>query len=215
MLRKVRLYGQLAKFIGKRVLEADISSAAESVKFLIANFPGAEQHIAQNHYRVQVAGTDLTLEEVGLPIGADDVKIIPVVGGAGGKMNWKIIAGIALIGIAILAPGAGMIGMSFGVTGGTTAGVAGATATVGAGFWAGAAAFAGNIGIALVLSGVSDMLTPTPKTPEFEDDPVNSFSFSGVQNTARAGTCVPVVYGEVLTGSVVISAELDVDEVPT
>ena len=211
MLRKVRLYGQLAKFIGKRVLEADISSAAESVKFLVANFPGAEQHIAQNHYRVQVAGTDLTLEEVGLPIGADDVKIIPVVGGAGGKMNWKIIAGIALIGIAILAPGAGMIGMSFGVTGGTAA-TAGATA-VGAGFWAGAAAFAGNIGIALVLSGVSDMLTPTPKTPEFEDDPVNSFSFSGVQNTARAGTCVPVCYGEVLTGSVVISAELDVDEV--
>ena len=213
MLRKVRLYGQLAKFIGKRVLEADISSAAESVKFLVANFPGAEQHIAQNHYRVQVAGTDLTLEEVGLPIGADDVKIIPVVGGAGGKMNWKIIAGIALIGIAILAPGAGMIGMSFGVTGGTAA-TAGSVA-VGAGFWAGAAAFAGNIGIALVLSGVSDMLTPTPKTPEFQDDPVNSFSFSGVQNTARAGTCVPVVYGEVLTGSVVISAELDVDEVPT
>ena len=102
MLRKVRLYGQLAKFIGKRVLEADISSAAESVKFLIANFPGAEQHIAQNHYRVQVAGTDLTLEEVGLPIGSDDVKIIPVIGGAGGKGSWKIIAGVALIGICLL-----------------------------------------------------------------------------------------------------------------
>ena len=211
MLRKVRLYGQLAKFIGKRVLEADISSAAESVKFLIANFPGAEQHIAQNHYRVQVAGTDLALEEVGLPIGSDDVKIIPVIGGAGGKGSWKIIAGVALIGIAILAPGAGMVGMSFGVTGGTAA--TATTAAVGAGFWAGAAAFAGNIGIALVLSGVADMLTPTPKTPEFQDDPINSFSFSGVQQTGRAGTVVPVCYGEVLTGSVVISAELDVDQV--
>ncbi len=202
MLRKVRLYGQLAKFIGKRVLEADISSAAESVKFLIANFPGAEQHIAQNHYRVQVAGTDLALEEVGLPIGVDDVKIIPVVGGAGGK-TWKIIAGVALIGVAILAPGAGFgLGGSFGFGAGSTAG-----------FWAGAAAFAGNIGVALVLSGVADILTPTPKTPEFEDDPINSFSFSGVQNTGRAGTAVPVCYGEVLTGSVVISAELDVDQV--
>ena len=205
MLRKVRLYGQLAKFIGKRVLEADISSAAESVKFLIANFPGAEQHIAQNHYRVQVAGTDLALEEVGLPIGSDDVKIIPVIGGAGGKGSWKIIAGVALIGIAILAPGAGMVGMSFTQTG--------AAAAAGGTFWAGAAAFAGNIGIALVLSGVADMLTPTPKTPEFEDDPINSFSFSGVQQTGRAGTVVPVCYGEVLTGSVVISAELDVDQV--
>ncbi len=203
MLRKVRLYGQLAKFIGKRVLEADISSAAESVKFLIANFPGVEQHIAQNHYRVQVAGTDLALEEVGLPIGADDVKLIPVVGGAGGKGAWKIIAGVTLIGVAILAPGAGFgLGSSFGFGAGA-----------GAGFWAGAAAFAGNIGVALVLSGVADMLTPTPKTPEFEDDPINSFSFSGVQNTGRAGTAVPVCYGEVLTGSVVISAELDVDQV--
>ena len=203
MLRKVRLYGQLAKFIGKRVLEADISSAAESVKFLIANFPGAEQHIAQNYYRVQVAGTDLALEEVGLPIGADDVKIIPVVGGAGGKGVWKIIAGVALIGVAIFAPTVGFgLGGSFGF--GTAAG---------AGFWAGAAAFAGNIGVALVLSGVADILTPTPKTPEFEDDPINSFSFSGVQNTGRAGTAVPVCYGEVLTGSVVISAELDVDQV--
>ena len=205
MLRKVRLYGQLAKFIGKRVLEADISSAAESVKFLIANFPGAEQHIAQNHYRVQVAGTDLALEEVGLPIGADDVKIIPVVGGAGGKGAWKIIAGVALIGVAILAPGAGLAGLSFG---NMAAGAGGAAA-----FWGGVAAFAGNIGIALVLSGVADMLTPTPKTPEFEDDPINSFSFSGVQNTGRAGTAVPVCYGEVMTGSVVISAELDVDQV--
>ena len=49
MLRKIRLYGQLAKFIGKRVLEADISSAAESVKFLIANIQGAEQQISQIH----------------------------------------------------------------------------------------------------------------------------------------------------------------------
>ena len=205
MLRKVRLYGQLAKFIGKRVLEADISTAAESVKFLIANFPGAEQHIANNHYRVQVAGTDLAIEEVGLPIGADDVKLIPVIGGAGGKGTWKIIAGVALIGIAIFAPGAGLAGMGFTQTG--------AAAAAGGTFWAGAAAFAGNIGIALVLSGVADMLTPTPKTPEFEDDPINSFSFSGIQNTGRAGTAVPVCYGEVLTGSVVISAELDVDQV--
>ena len=202
MLRKVRLYGQLAKFIGKRVLEADISTAAESVKFLIANFPGAEQHIANNHYRVQVAGTDLAIEEVGLPIGADDVKLIPVVGGAGGKGAWKIIAGITLIGVAILLPGAAPV-----------LGSTGFSAAAGAGAWGAAAAFAGNIGIALVLSGVADMLTPTPKTPEFEDDPINSFSFSGVQNTGRAGTAVPVCYGEVMTGSVVISAELDVDQV--
>ena len=213
MLRKVRLYGKLAKFIGKRVLEADVNSAAESVRFLIANFPEVERHMMEQTYRVQTGGADLDIDELHYPVGSNDIKIIPVVAGAGGRSTWKFIAGAVLIGIAIAAPGAGMIGGSFGVTGGTTAGVAGATTTVGAGFWAGAAAFAGNIGIALVLSGVADMLTPTPKTPEFEDDPINSFSFSGVQQTGRAGTVVPVCYGEVLTGSVVISAELDVDQV--
>ena len=210
MLRKVRLYGQLAKFIGKRVLEADINSAAESVRFLIANFPGAERHIAGNYYRVQVANVDLDTDELHLPIGTEDVKIIPVIGGAGGRGLWKIIAGIALIGIAIAAPGAG-----WGLTAAGPGTGVGFGAGAGAGFWAGAAAFAGNIGVALVLSGVADLLTPTPKTPELEDDPTNSFSFSGVQQTDRAGTAVPVCYGEVITGSVVISAEIDVDQVQT
>jgi predicted phage tail protein len=39
MLRKIKLYGKLAKFIGHRVLEADVASAAEAVRFLLANWP--------------------------------------------------------------------------------------------------------------------------------------------------------------------------------
>ena len=214
MLRKVRLYGKLAKFIGKRVLEADVNSAAESVRFLIANFPEVEKHMMEQTYRVQTGGADLDIDELHYPVGSNDIKIIPVVAGAGGRSTWKFIAGAVLIGIAIAAPGAGMIGTSFGVTGGTTAGVAGATTTVGAGFWAGAAAFGGNIGIALVLSGVADLLTPTPSIDTAtQDDPTNSFSFSGIQQSSRAGVAVPICYGEVLTGSVVISAEIDVDQV--
>ena len=42
MLRKVRLYGQLAEFVGRKVIEADLSSAAEAVRMLIANFPGLD-----------------------------------------------------------------------------------------------------------------------------------------------------------------------------
>jgi predicted phage tail protein len=33
MLRKIKLYGKLAKFIGHRVLEADVATAAEAVRF--------------------------------------------------------------------------------------------------------------------------------------------------------------------------------------
>jgi len=34
-----------------------------------------------------------------------------------------------------------------------------------------------------------------------------------VQNTSRAGTPVPIVYGEIITGSVVISAAVDTNQV--
>ena len=73
----------------------------------------------------------------------------------------------------------------------------------------------GNLGIALTLMGVSEMLFPLPKTPEFadEEDPRISFSFSGVQNTSRAGTSHPIAYGEIVTGSVVISAGIDTNQV--
>ena len=53
------------------------------------------------------------------------------------------------------------------------------------------------------------MLTPTPELPDDEADPVKSFSFSGVQNTARSGTAIPVVYGKVLVGSIPVSTKIE------
>ena len=57
------------------------------------------------------------------------------------------------------------------------------------------------------------MLTPVPKISEQEQDPRLSFNFSGIQNTSRAGVAVPVIYGQVLTGSVVISAGIETAQV--
>ena len=67
MLRKVRLYGELAKVIGRRVLEADLSSAAEAVRMLIANFPQLERHMADRHYKVLVGDGALTLDDLHYP----------------------------------------------------------------------------------------------------------------------------------------------------
>ena len=66
-----------------------------------------------------------------------------------------------------------------------------------------------------MLSGVSEMLFPLPKPPSFEseEDPRLSFSFGGTQQTGRAGTPVPLVYGEIFTGSVVISGGIDTEQV--
>ncbi len=206
MLRKVKLYGQLAKFVGQRVFEADVATAGEAIRFLIANFPELEAHMADQYYRVDVGGYDLALEEVNYPVGQEDIKIVPVLSGAGGNTT-RILFGVALIGIAIAVPTVGM-----GLGGATGFGAAaGASGTIS--FASTMVALGGNIGIALVLSGVAGLLTPTPGIPDSQDDPNNSFDFSGIQQTNRAGTAVPVCYGEVLTGSVVISAEIDVTQV--
>jgi predicted phage tail protein len=52
-----------------------------------------------------------------------------------------------------------------------------------------------------------------PQGADKQDDPRKSYSFSGIQNTSRAGTPVPIVYGETVVGSVVISAGIDTVQV--
>ena len=200
MLRKIKLYGKLAKFIGHRVLEADVATAAEAVRFLLANWPEAEAHMNDQHYRVSIGTYDIDLEELHHPAGAAPISFVPVVAGAGA--TGRIIAGIALIalsfGIASLAAGAALAGSLSGF----------ALQAVAFGTQAGLIA-----GIGLVLGGVAQLLTPTPKISQDEGDPRKSFSFSGIQNTNRAGVPVPVIYGETLTGSVVISAGIDIVQV--
>ena len=52
------------------------------------------------------------------------------------------------------------------------------------------------------------MLTPVPEAPT-EDEP-NSFQFNSPINTSIAGLPVPILYGERMVGSVVISAGINV-----
>ncbi len=204
MLRKIRLYGKLAKFIGKRVLEADVASAAEAVRFLVANWPEVERHMSDQYYRVSVGSHDLTLDELHDPAGQQEIKIVPVIAGAGAA--GRILAGVGLVALSFLLPGAGAFG---------TFSVFGQAATAG-GVLTGIGTAASFIGASLILGGVAQLLTPVPKIPtgkNSDKDPRKSYSFSGVQNTSRQGVPVPIVYGETLVGSVVISAGIDTVQV--
>jgi predicted phage tail protein len=196
MLRKIKLYGKLAKFIGHRVLEADVATAAEAVRFLLANWPELEAHMSDQHYRVSIGTYDIDLEELHHPAGAAPISFVPVVTGAGAV--GRILAGIAIIAFAIVTAGAGLV------------------AGLGLGFGASTAISIGLVGLSLVVGGVAQLLTPTPKVPQGadnQDDPRKSYSFSGIQNTSRQGVPVPIVYGETLVGSVVISAGIDTVQV--
>jgi len=201
MLRKIKLYGKLAKFIGHRVLEADVATAAEAVRFLLANWPELEAHMSDQYYRVTVGTYDIDLEELHHPAGAAPISFVPVVAGAGGGAG-KIIAGIGLLALAFFAP------IIAGALIQTAAQAAFAIAIM-----PGLQAALVGLGIGAVVGGISQLLTPTPTISKDEGDPRKSFSFSGIQNTNRAGVPVPVVYGETLVGSVVISAGIDIVQV--
>lgn len=190
-MRSIRLYGPLAKFLGRRQFKAEVANAAEAVRFLLANFPQLQEHMADQHYKVQVGQREVGEDELHEPSSqCEDIKLIPVIAGAGAA--GRIIAGVALLTASFAIPGFAA--------------------------WAGPTAYSLIVGVgaSLVLGGVAQLLTPVPTMStgsDSQDDPRKSYSFSGIQNVSRQGVPVPIVYGEVLVGSVVISAGIDIDQV--
>jgi predicted phage tail protein len=182
LVKTIRLYGPLAKFVGQRELKAEVRSPAEAVRFLIVNFPGVHEHMAEQFYCVK-AGSFLLDDETQLhfPVGStEEIKIVPVVQGSSGV--GKILAGIGLVVASIFIPGSAAF-LGIGLKG-----------------------LAFSIGASLVLGGVAEILAPTPKSfNRDERDPTASRVFSGVANVSRAGIPLPVVYGETAVGSVVVS----------
>ena len=205
MLRKLKLYGELAKFIGHKEFDVQVDTVGKAVSFLIHNFPEVERFMSPKYYQVKVGDYDIDKNELAYPIGQEDIHFIPVISGAGRGMG-KILLGAALIGIGMAAGGITFSSFFNPAVVPYAPGFASASGLVKATI---------AIGGSLVLQGVSDMLFPLPEPQKFnsEEDPQLSFSFSGVQNTSRAGTPVPIVYGEIFTGSVVISAAIDTNQV--
>ena len=203
MLRTVKVYGHLAEHCGQSVFKALVRVPADAIKFLLCNFPELRSLMRDGYYKVAVGKYDLQLadqpQQLHYPLAADDVvKVIPVVSGAGGRGVGQILLGAALITAAVvLAP----------LSGGTSTGFLGATGT---GFLSATASVAaGNLGLALTLGGIATMLTPVPEQPDFEGaDGRGGFAFSGLDNVSQEGIPVPVVYGEVIVGSVVLSTGL-------
>lgn len=195
MLREIKIYGRLAKFLKRRVFKAEVSSPAEAIRFLLANFPEFESELSKGHYKVLAGDYSLSLDEICDPSGMQVIKIIPVVTGAGSGA-LKILAGVALIALSFVGFGAGAFA-GLGI-----AGAFGSTAVF-------------SVGASLVLGGVAQLLSPVPvlTAGAEEKDPRKSYSFSGIQNTSRQGTPVPIVYGETLVGSIIISAGIDTAQV--
>ena len=196
MLRTIKIYGHLAKHVGQNVFHAVARTPAEAIKFLVSNFPSLRQLMRDCHYQVLVGSIDLEANESYLHMPAsddDEIRIVPVIVGASiWRAVGKFFLGVGLVTAALFMPGSAL------VIGAQSFSVAGVAAL--------------SLGSALVLNSIADVISPPPKTPEFDDDPRNNYAFSGQANISREGVPVPVVYGETVVGSLVISLGLNVED---
>ena len=215
MKQTVRLLDDLGERYGSTHEYYELRTPADAIKLLCINNPELKNELLEAHehgigYRLIQAGEDLDLEDLHLPVGSNDLILVPVVVGSGGSGIGKIIVGVVLVAAAFF-------------TGGATIGLLGLAAPVAV------SGVLGTIGASLILGGVADLLSPQPVLPKlgnnrFADttstdgpqsivrgaDGKQSYAYTGAANTVGVGAVIPVAYGEVLIGSNLLSADVDV-----
>jgi len=215
-MKVVKVYGALRERLGQCRFELNVATPAQAIKALCVNFPGLDKWLIDSEqdgvaYRVRVGKEEATPSDVsvlGLPWSEREVfSITPVVAGAGGFT--RAVFGGLLIGASFLFPGAGLFGAGFGAFGPLAPATIGTLTTVGTALSA--------VGAGLVLTGVSQIISPTPPSglELKEANRIQNFSFSGITNTSQQGLAVPIAYGRLFVGSAVISSGLDVDHSPS
>jgi predicted phage tail protein len=236
-MKVVKVYGALRKKLGQCRFQFDVDTPAQAFKALCVNFPGLDKWFIDSEkegigYRVTIGKEKIQEHNVVLaacPYSDREVlSITPVIAGAGGS-GAQIGLGIGLVALAILAApvGGGFLGLGAGAFGsaGTAAvggvvGLGGSLGTAASGFILGSAASIaiGTIGAGLLFTGIAQAISPSPvqSTSTFERGreaaKMESFTFSGIVNTAKQGLPVPIAYGRVFVGSAVLSSGLDVDQ---
>ena len=193
-LKKIKVYGRLRKFLGQSYFEAAVTSPKQAFHFLIANFPEVENHMMNQIYKIKMGGMEITEDLLGLQ-SDEDIQIIPVaVGSVKAAIGGALLAGGAAVGTTLL----GSTLLATVVSTSLTA-----------------------IGTNMLINEATNLLMPRQDIPSgvmadsfSQNDPTfQSFGFGSIQNVARAGVPVPIIYGEVFTGSVVISSGIDTVQV--
>jgi predicted phage tail protein len=219
-MKVVKVYGALRKYLGQCRFQFEADTPAQAIKALCVNFPGLDKWLLDSEqdgvsYRVTIGKEKITEDDLSplvMPWSERQVfSITPVIAGAGG-VAAKIGIGIGLVALAIvLAPaGAGFLGLGAGLKATAASGLA-------TGFIsATASTIIGGIGASLVLGGIAQLISPQQTYSSAERGKeaarFESFTFSGITNTAQQGLPVPICYGRAYIGSAVISSGLDVDQ---
>ena len=215
MLKTIHLHGSLAEKF-QPTYSLDVETPAEALRAIMVQVPGFEQEIRKGEF-VCVRGnaeTGVECDEELLHLRLGNVKdfhIIPAVTGAG-RGGGKILLGIALIGATLISGGAalaaaGSLGAGLGVSG--TIGAAWGGGLIGAiGGISGLGMYVAGAGALLVLGGAAQAIS-TMATSSADLTSVDSkagYLFNGAFNSSQQGSAVPLVFGRIRAGTVVVSA---------
>ena len=211
MQHKILLLDELGEKWGKTHVYYNLRTPAEAIKLLCINYPDFKQHLLDSEkngisYRVTQVDQELDFSDLFLPLGQHDLVIAPIISGS--KNVVKAVIGVGLV-VATGGFGAGFATGS--LFGSATLGTIGA-----------------NLGAALIISGVSDYLSPQPQLPSFDfdaplggftggaggitrgSDGSQSYAYTGAANTVGLGKTIPVVYGKALVGGHVLSTDIKI-----
>jgi len=183
-LRTIKVYGNLRKFLGKSTFQAAVNSPQQAYSFLKANFAGLEKHMNNQLYQVKIGGR-LVSQDFVSSTGQGDIQIIPVAVGSDFVFNFISDAFNFVVNNAIPLVTA---------------------------FYTGGASLLLQTA-ALTLA--SDLLTPDIPTNNVssvgDTDPNirGSYTFTGIQNVSSSGVPIPILYGYVYSGSILISSGTD------
>ena len=181
----VRFYGSLKQFGSE--FRLDCQNTAEIVQALTSQIPKLRQFIQQGLFTVRVGRDyfDNRYLEQGLSHKLKDdatVHFTPVLKGSKRGGLFSVIAGVAIIASAIvLGPLTGIISTN-------------------------AAWIVGSVGVSLLLGGVAQMLTKMPEMKMgTEKEKKQSTAFSNLSNMTAQGKPMPLAYGRMRVGSLIIS----------
>ena len=185
MLKKIKLYGILAKKFGKEFHLA-VDNTREAMRALCVQVPGFEHFMLHAHeqgleFAVFQDNQNISETELDMSTSAKVIKVVPKVRGAGGAVQTIIGAVLVVVGIVVT-------GMSFGSAGAVGAALIGA-------------------GVGMMVGGIAQMLMPKIENQDQNQDGNKANKgFGGAVTTVAQGNPVPVLYGQREVGGFIASA---------
>lgn len=192
-MKTIRLYGVLgAKFGRVHQFSLETNSTAEAIRALCSQCHGLEAFLTQAKdnnltFAVFIGKRNIGKDGLRYPTGDEDIRIAPVTIGSkkGGLVETIIGIVLVIVGEVLTAYGYGVIGQPI-----------------------------AKIGISMIIGGVVQMLSPHPKGISSKDNAGSTpnYNFNGPLNTEAQGHPAPVLYGELIVGSAVISASISIED---